>query len=105
MARDLALTTILQRKGRSLDAMADSIAALQRRATGDAQALLDRWRGINTEIARLVLNTQRNITLAEAQVVKEMEEQKEKLEISISAHSAEFRTQIIPRTYARNEKA
>ena len=35
----LALTVILQRKGRTLDAMADSIAALRRRASAQDQNL------------------------------------------------------------------
>jgi tetratricopeptide (TPR) repeat protein len=38
----LALTTVLRRKGRALDAMAESIAALRRRLNPEQQNLLDR---------------------------------------------------------------
>jgi len=39
-ARDLAVTTVLQYKGRVLDALSENLAALRRRFNGQDQALL-----------------------------------------------------------------
>ncbi len=105
-ARDLALTTLLQRKGRALDAMTDSIAALRRRANSQDQALLDRLKGTSEQLARLALGGPQRITPAEHQRrIKALEEQKEKLEAEISARSAEFRTRAQPVTLAAVQAA
>src|SRR6266498_125567 len=53
-ARDLSLTAILQRKGRALDAMSDSIEALRRAASPQDRALFDRLKDIRSQQARLV---------------------------------------------------
>ncbi|HZF49420.1 MAG TPA: CHAT domain-containing tetratricopeptide repeat protein [Polyangiaceae bacterium] len=53
-AKRLALTAILRRKGRVLDAMTDSFAALRRRATPAAQEKLDRLRSVSAEYSALV---------------------------------------------------
>jgi CHAT domain-containing protein len=98
-ARNLALTTILQRKGRALDAMTDSLAALRRRANADDRALLDQLQGSNAQLAGLVLKGPQRITPAEHQArIRNLEEQKEKLEGEISRRSAGFRAQATPVT-------
>lgn len=95
----LALTVILQRKGRVLDAMTDSIAALRRRASADDQTLLDQLQETNAQLARLVLNGPQSASPAEHQAkIKNLEEQKERLEGDISRRSGEFRAQVIPVT-------
>lgn len=94
VARDLALTVILQRKGRALDAMTDSIAALRRRANPPDQALLDQLQETNAQLARLVLDGPQRTTPTEHQKqIKALEERKENLEGEISTRSAEFRAQ------------
>ncbi len=94
-ARNLATTTILQRKGRALDATADSIGTLRRRFNAQDQALLDQWQDTNAQLARLVLGGPLpQMTPAEhQQQMKALEEQKEKDEAQISRRSAEFRAQ------------
>ncbi|MGH9803301.1 MAG: tetratricopeptide repeat protein, partial [Blastocatellia bacterium] len=97
MARNLALTTILQRKGRALDAMTDSLAALRRRANADDRALLGQLQETNAQLAGLVLKGPQRITPAEHQArIKNLEERKEKLEGDISRRNAEFRAQAAP---------
>src|SRR5262249_48229748 len=91
-ARDLAITTILRRKGRALDAMTDSIAALRRRATPEDQALLDQLKEARSQLAWLVLNGPQRITRVEHRArIKSLEEQIEKIEATISSRSDEFR--------------
>ena len=105
-ARDLALTVILQRKGRTLDAMTDSLAALRKRANPEDQVLLDQLQEVNAQLARLVLNGPQRITPAEHRAkIKSLEEQKEKLEANISLRSSEFRAQAAPVTIAAVQTA
>jgi CHAT domain-containing protein len=100
-ARRLATTTILRRKGRVLDAMADSLTALRRRFNAQDQALLDQFKDITSQLARLVLNGPQRMTPAEHQQrIKALEEEKEKLEAVISQRSDEFRAQSQPVTLA-----
>ncbi len=95
----LALTTILRRKGRALDAMSDSIAALRRRATPEDQKLLDQVKETRAQLARLVLNGPQRLTPAEHQSrIQTLEAQREKLEDEISRRSASFRAQAQPVT-------
>ncbi len=98
-ALQLALTALLRTKGRTLDAMTDSIAALRRRSSPQDQALLGQFKDTNTQLARLVFGGSQRITPAEHQKqIKAIEEQKEKLEADISNRSAEFRLQLQPVT-------
>ncbi|MCM3902250.1 MAG: tetratricopeptide repeat protein [Pyrinomonadaceae bacterium] len=98
-ARDLALTVILQRKGRTLDAMADSVAALRRRASAQDQALLDQLQGAQSQLARLVLNGPQETTPSEHRTrINNAAEQVEKLEADVSRRSSEFRGQSQPVT-------
>ncbi len=94
-ARRLALTVLLQRKGRALDAMIDSLAALRRRATPDDRALLEQLRTTRAEIARLALAGPPPRTKPEDHRarLKALEEQRDKLEDQISRRSAAFRAQ------------
>src|SRR5258705_10249357 len=90
-ALNLAATTILQRKGRTQDAMSASFAALRRRFGAEDQRLLDQLSSINGKLANLVLNSRQKMTAAEhQQQIKKLEEEKEKLEEEISDRSAGF---------------
>ena len=105
-ACELALTTTLQRKGRALDAMADSLAVLRRRAKPQDQTLFDRVQEVNSQLARLVLNGSQRVTPNEHQrQIKVLEEQKEIFEVEISSRSTEFRTQSQPVTLAAVQAA
>jgi CHAT domain-containing protein/Tfp pilus assembly protein PilF len=105
-AASLAATTILQRKGRTLDAMSGSFAALRQRFNPQDQALLDQLNEITAQLARLVLGGPESTAPAEHQrQIKELEEEKEKLEAAISGRSAEFRAQSQPITLAAIQSA
>jgi CHAT domain-containing protein/Tfp pilus assembly protein PilF len=106
LARDLAATIILQRKGRVQDAMADSLTALRQRFTAQDQRLLDQLKETTAQLARLVLNGPQGMTLAEHQNrVKALEDQSEKLESEISRRSAGFYQRTEPVTLAAVQSA
>jgi CHAT domain-containing protein/lipopolysaccharide biosynthesis regulator YciM len=93
-ARNLALTTVLQRKGRALDAMTDSIKGLRRRLNSQDRELLDQLTSFRSQLATLVLKGPGKVNPAQHQAeIKRLEEQVEKLEGEISRRSAEFRAQ------------
>lgn len=94
-AQRQALSVILQRKGRALDAIVDSLANLHRRATPEDRALLDHLKTTRTEIARWSLAgpPPRTPLSAHRARIKVLEEQRELLEDQISRRSAEFRAQ------------
>lgn len=95
-AARLALTTILRRKGRVLDAMTDQIGSLRRRLNPEDRALLDRLSSARSALARLILaeddsaarRAERDKLVAEV----------ERLEEEVSARSAEFRVTSRPVT-------
>ena len=91
-ARDLAVTTVLQRKGRVQDALSDSHAALQRRLNTKDAELLGRFNKLTSQLARLVLGGRQRLTAEEhQQQISGLREQREHLEAEVSRHSAEFR--------------
>lgn len=98
-AAELALTTILRRKGRVLDAMTDQIGALRRRLNPQDRMLLDQLSGARSELARLQLKATGEEVAAERRAEKaRLETNIERLEGEVSARSAEFRTQARPVT-------
>ena len=105
-ALDLAFTTLLRRKGRGLDTMADTIAALRRHATPEDQRLLDRLAESRARLATLALKDAGPIKepLYQAQL-KPLEEKIEELESALSARSSKFRAEIQPVTLAAVQSA
>jgi CHAT domain-containing protein/Tfp pilus assembly protein PilF len=98
-ARSLAITTVLRRKGRALDAMTDSVAALRGRAAPHDQALFDQLKEARAQVARLVLGGPQRATPAQHQdQIKSLEARIERLEAEISRSSDEFRAQAQPIT-------
>src|SRR5207249_2955008 len=90
-ARDLAATTLLQRKGRVLDAMADNLGALRRRSSPEDQALLDQLKDVTSRLANLVLNGPQKAPLAEHQDrIKTLTDQRDKLEDQLNRKSAGY---------------
>jgi CHAT domain-containing protein/Tfp pilus assembly protein PilF len=95
----LALTTVLQRKGRALDTMADDLAALRRRAAPEDRALLKQLQDARAELARLALGGAQRAPNAERQArIKQLEEQRDRLEAEASRSVAAFRPSAQPVT-------
>jgi CHAT domain-containing protein len=105
-ASALAALVLLERKGRVLDAITDSMTALRQRAKPEDQQLLDQLNTAAAELAKLVLNGLQKRAPADYQKqLAAREEEKEKLEAEISARSAEFRAQAQPVTLAAVQAA
>lgn len=104
-AARLALTTILRRKGRVLDALTDSLGALRRRSRAD-QALLTKLSSVRSDLARVVLNGlgQRTRVQHEAEINK-LESEAQRLEAEISSQSAKFRTETEAVTIEKVQQA
>jgi hypothetical protein len=94
----LAALVVLQRKGRVLDAMTDTLGRLRERAVStEDRDLLDRLKATTTQLARLALNGGGDMSPEVHQkAIKELEAEKEKVEAAISVHIAEFRAQVRP---------
>ena len=105
-ALELAFTTWLRRKGRGLDAMADTIAVLRRRAAPEDQQLFDQLAEARSQLATLMLGNSSavNPEVYRAQL-KPIKAKVEELEATLSARSAEFRTQSQPVTLAAVQSA
>jgi len=105
-ARNLAALVILQRKGRVLDAMSNSLAALRERLNAEDQKLLDQLNNTNAQLARLELNRPQQMSADDfRKQVSLWEDQKEKLDSEISRRSAEFRAQGATVTLAAVQRA
>ena len=92
-ATRLAALVILRRKGRVLDAMTDTLAAVRERTTspGDRE-LLDQLKATTARLAARALNeSQAAVDAGPQQTLKDLEEKKEQLEAAISDHNLEFR--------------
>ncbi len=100
-AREFALTLLLRFKGRTLDAMADAIARLRRRAAPEDQALFDQLAAARARLGTLTLRGPAGATIAGHQaLVKQLEARLERLEEELSARSAEFKAESRPVTLA-----
>jgi CHAT domain-containing protein/lipopolysaccharide biosynthesis regulator YciM len=98
-ARDLALTTVLQRKGRVQDALSESLVSLRRRLNSEDAKLLDRFNETTSRLSRLVFTGPQELTAEEFERrSKELNEEREQLEAEIARRSAEFRAQSQPVT-------
>ena len=98
-ARDLALSVLLQRKGRGLDAMSGSMAALRQRVNPEDRKLLDELDETDAKLAKLSLAGPGKTARADWQKqLADLEETKERLESTVSDRSAVFRAQSLPVT-------
>lgn len=92
-AAQLALTTILRRKGRELDAMTDQIATLRRRANPQDRELLDELTAARTYLATLQISGGGQLRSKERrEKITELDAAAERLEAEVGRRSAEFRT-------------
>ncbi|WP_437307859.1 CHAT domain-containing tetratricopeptide repeat protein [Sorangium sp. So ce388] len=91
-AAALALTTVLRRKARALDATADSLASLRRSMTRQDQALLDRLGEIDAELSARAYRD----PAGQRARVQALEEEREGVEAEVSRRSAAFRAEQRP---------
>jgi CHAT domain-containing protein/Tfp pilus assembly protein PilF len=90
-ARDLVATALMQRKGRVLDAMADSLGALWNRSNTDDRALLGQLKDVTAQLAALVLNGRQKLSAAEhQQQIKTLTQRREQLENEVGRRSAGY---------------
>ena len=91
-AARLALTNVLQRKGRLLDAMSESVATLRRHMKPEDKVLLDQLANISEQRAHLFMQAQHAKIPQEQYFSKksQLEAQAQELEKTISSRSAEF---------------
>lgn len=100
-ATNLAALTLLQRKGRVQDAMANTLMALRSRLDTSDQALLDALGQTTTKLANLALAGPGKLPFAEYQSrVDALGAERESLEARVNDHSAAFRAQSRPVTLA-----
>jgi tetratricopeptide (TPR) repeat protein len=105
-ALELAFTTLLRRKGRGLEAMADTIGALRRRAAPEDQALFDQLAEARSQLAALTLKelgTGKPETYRAR--LKQLEDKVDELEAALSARSPDFRAQAQPITLTAVQSA
>jgi len=94
-ATPLALTTLLRRKGRVLDATAESYATLRQQLTPENQALLDELQVVETQRANLVFGEP---VEGQAERLATLEARAEVLQNQLARASAVFRTATQPVT-------
>jgi CHAT domain-containing protein/Tfp pilus assembly protein PilF len=99
-ATELAALVILQRKGRTLDAMTDTFASVRRRlGSAEEQKGLDDLAAATRELARVALSDPKGMSPAEhLAAIQRLEREREALESALSERSAEFRAQAAPVT-------
>jgi CHAT domain-containing protein/Tfp pilus assembly protein PilF len=96
-AARLALTVLLRRKGRVLDAMADSLAALRRTLAPADRALLDQLASVYTQLATQVSRGPGKVALEQYRAnLAALEQERGKLEAELGQRSAAFRAQQRP---------
>ncbi len=95
----LALTTILRRKGRVLDAMTDTVQILRAQIADNPEIkqLFDDWLDVQQELSTIVYSGSGTQKIAVYQNrIELLLAEKERLEEIVSAKSAEFRKEIQP---------
>lgn len=105
-ARDLAITTLLQRKGRVLDALADNFSAFRNRSRPDDRALLGQLSQVTSELAATVLSDSLRSPIAQRQQdAARLADERERLEVEIHRRSAGYLEPSRPLTLAAVQKA
>jgi CHAT domain-containing protein len=97
LARGLAVTTVLQHKGRVQDAMSNNLAALRSRFSAKDKELLDQLNDVTSQLAELVLKGPRDKPRAAYQKeIELLEHKREGLEGEVSRRSDGFYQQLQP---------
>jgi CHAT domain-containing protein len=98
-AKQLALTTILNRKGRVLDAMVDSFGALRRRLAHGDQALFDQWRALTARYSAFAVRGPRAQPIHQyREALKDLDDQRQDAENKLSFRSKEIQVASHPVT-------
>ena len=98
-AARLALTTILRRKGRILDAVVDNIQTLRQNLTREDQQLLDELAATRSQLSTLIYRGVGESSPAQyQQQVNSLQAQANQLEVTLSRRSAQFRVESQPVT-------
>ncbi|MGD1809248.1 CHAT domain-containing protein, partial [Dapis sp. BLCC M126] len=101
-AANLALTTILRRKGRILDSTINSLQTIRDNLTPENEKLLDDLATTRTQLAALIYNKPENIAPEQyRQQVATLKGKAEKLEVDLSLVSAAFAQTTKPVTIER----
>ncbi len=101
----LALTTILRRKGRILDAVTDNLRLIRQNLTPENQKLLDELSTTRTQLAALIFNKPANLTTEEYQnQVANLKGKADRQESELANRSAQFRTVSQPVTIETVQK-
>lgn len=106
-ATRLGLTTLLQRKGRILDAISSDVAILRERLNEQDRALLDQLSATRNQQSALYNQAQQGKTtpdLYQNEMVR-LTAEAQMLEAKISSHSAEFKTKALPITLSGIQQA
>jgi len=93
-AANLALTTILQRKGRILDAVSNNLQTLRENLTPENQALLEELNATRSQIASVIFAKEPPPGID----IPALERKAEQLETQLAAASAEYRVESEPVT-------
>ena len=97
--RDLAATALLRHKGRVLDAVSESLESLQTRLAPEDKKLLDDLADVNARLSKTLLSKPQNLSPDERErQVKNLEDEREKIEKEISRRSAGFYQPTAPVT-------
>ncbi|MEC4850779.1 MAG: CHAT domain-containing tetratricopeptide repeat protein, partial [Jaaginema sp. PMC 1079.18] len=100
-AAQIALTTLLRRKGRILDALTENIQLIRENLTPENQNILDQLAATRTQLANLIYNKPENLRgEAYKTQVANLKAEANQLEAELSRRSAEFRTISQPVTIA-----
>jgi len=98
-AARLALTTLLRRKGRILDAVTDNLQTLRKNLTAENQELLDKLANKRSQLAALLFRGIGNTPPEQyRQQIATLKAEVNELENTLSFRSAEFRTASQPVT-------
>ncbi len=106
-AARLALTTVLRRKGRILDAAAASVAALRGKLSADDQKLLDELAASRAQLAALIVAGPKATDSPEQYAVEvgRLEREVKRLEDQVRRRSTAYRVQSQPIELAPVQKA
>ncbi|HYG09852.1 MAG TPA: tetratricopeptide repeat protein, partial [Pyrinomonadaceae bacterium] len=91
-ALELSLTTILRRKGRSLDAMADQLGSLRRRLTAQDASLLDELSATQARLSALIFGGAGAPGERDAAIAR-LEAEVERLQSEVARRSGVFKAQ------------
>ncbi|MBD2221138.1 CHAT domain-containing protein [Calothrix sp. FACHB-1219] len=104
-ATNLALSTVLQRKGRILDVLTNSQQILRQRLDPESKTLLKNLANTRTQLAYLFYNRPEKLPLEQYRTqIAQLETQAKQLEDQMSRRSQEFRTQSQPVTIETVQK-